>query len=80
MLYITDRNKYPLQLFLREVLVMNQAQNMLDASAEDMARQAMRAEGIKYSVIVVSSVPMLILYPFVQKFFVKGVMIGAIKG
>lgn len=80
MLYITDRNKYPLQLFLREVLVMNQAQNMLDASAEDMARQAMRAETIKYSVIVISSVPMLILYPFVQKFFVKGVMIGALKG
>ena len=80
MLYISDRSKYPLQLFLREVLIMNQAQNMLDASAEEMARQAMRAETIKYSVIVVSSVPMLILYPFVQKFFVKGVMIGALKG
>ena len=80
MLYISDRSKYPLQLFLREVLIMNQAQNMLGASAEEMARQAMRAETIKYSVIVVSSVPMLILYPFVQKFFVKGVMIGALKG
>ena len=45
-----------------------------------MARQAMRAETIKYSVIVVSSIPMLIMYPFVQRFFVKGVMIGAIKG
>jgi putative aldouronate transport system permease protein len=80
MMYINDRSKYPLQLFLREVLVMNQAQNMMDSSAEEMARQAMRAETIKYSVIVVSSVPMLILYPFVQKFFVKGVMIGALKG
>ena len=48
--------------------------------ADEMARQAMRAETIKYSVIVVSSIPMLIMYPFVQRFFVKGVMIGAIKG
>lgn len=80
LLYINTRAKYPLQLFLREVLVMNSMQTMMDAGAEDMARQAMRAETIKYSVIVVSSIPMLILYPFVQKFFVKGVMIGAIKG
>lgn len=80
MMFINDKPKWPLQLFLREVLVMNQAQNMLDSAAEDMARQAMRAETIKYSVIVVSSLPMLIIYPMVQKFFVKGVMIGAIKG
>jgi len=45
-----------------------------------MARQMMLAETIRYAVIVVSSVPMLVLYPFIQRFFVKGIMIGAIKG
>lgn len=80
MLYIDKRVLYPLQMFLREILVMNQAQNLMDSSAEEMARRVMRAETIKYSVVVVSSAPMLLIYPFIQKFFVKGVMIGAIKG
>ena len=57
-----------------------EAGDAVDMGADEMARAAMRAETIKYSVIVVSSIPMLILYPFVQKFFVKGVMIGAVKG
>ena len=70
----------PLQLYLRKVLTLNSSQNILEMGADEAARQAMRAETIKYSVIVVSSIPMLIIYPFVQKFFVKGVMIGAIKG
>jgi putative aldouronate transport system permease protein len=53
---------------------------MMDMASDEAARQAMRAETIKYAVIVVSSVPMLIIYPFVQRFFVKGVMIGSVKG
>jgi len=80
LLYITDRTKWPLQLYLREVLVSNSNQNLMDMSADEMARQAMRAETIKFSVIILSSVPMLIAYPFVQRFFVKGVMIGSVKG
>ena len=56
------------------------AVQLMEMGADEAARAAMRAETIKYSVIVVSSVPMLIIYPFVQKFFVKGVMIGAVKG
>ncbi len=80
LLYITDRTKWPLQLYLREVLVSNSNQNLMDMSADEMARQAMRAETIKYSVIILSSIPMLIAYPFVQRFFVKGVMIGSVKG
>ena len=80
LLYITSEDLQPLQLYLRKVLTLNNAQSLMQMGADEMARQAMRAETIKYSVIVVSSIPMLIMYPFDQRFFVKGVMIGAIKG
>ena len=80
LLYISDEKLAPLQLYLRKVLTLNNAQSLMEMGADEMARQAMRAETIKYSVIVVSSIPMLIIYPFVQRFFVKGVMIGAVKG
>ena len=80
LLYITSEDLQPLQLYLRKVLTLNNAQSLMQMGADEMARQAMRAETIKYSVIVVSSIPMLIMYPFVQRFFVTGVMIGAIKG
>ena len=80
LLYITSEDLQPLQLYLRKVLTLNNAQSLMQMGADEMARQAIRAETIKYSVIVVSSIPMLIMYPFVQRFFVKGVMIGAIKG
>lgn len=80
LLYITEESKQPLQLYLRKVLTINSAQSLMDMASDEAARQAMRAEVIKYSVIVVSSLPMLLLYPFVQRFFVKGVMIGSVKG
>ena len=80
MLYMTKKQYYPLQLVLKSVLV-DGSENMLDtADTEDVLRQIMLTESIKYAVIVVASVPMLIAYPFLQKFFVKGVMVGAIKG
>lgn len=80
LLYIQNRKLYPLQLFLREVLVINSQNNLMDTGSQEMAARAMRGETMKYSIIVLSSLPMLILYPFVQKFFVKGVMIGSVKG
>lgn len=80
LLYISDDKLAPLQLYLRKVLTLNNAQSLMTMGSDEMARQAMRAETIKYSVIVVSSIPMLVIYPFVQRFFVKGVMIGAVKG
>jgi len=80
LLYIQKRALYPLQLFLREVLVINSQNNLMDTGSQEMAARAMRGETMKYSIIVLSSLPMLILYPFVQKFFVKGVMIGSVKG
>jgi putative aldouronate transport system permease protein len=87
MIYLSDRNKYPLQVFLREILTLSQyqAQAMEEGgySIEEMQRMIQATETanlIKYGIIVVSALPMMILYPFVQKFFAKGVMIGAIKG
>lgn len=82
MLYLTSRDKFPLTLFLREILVLGQfTQGMESNLSSELASQlAERAELMKYSVIVVSCLPMIVLYPFVQKYFVKGVMIGAIKG
>ena len=74
----------PLTVFLREILVLNsfdgQQSTQLVGSAETMAALERRKEIMKYSLIVVASAPVMIAYPFVQKFFVKGVMIGAIKG
>ena len=80
LLYIREEVLQPLQLHLRKILILNSSQTMMDMASDEAARQAMRAETIKYAVIVVSSVPMLIIYPFVQRFFVKGVMIGSVKG
>lgn len=80
LLYINNRKLYPLQLFLREILIVNSQQSLMEANADEMARRAVKAEAMKYAVIVVSSLPMLIIYPFVQRFFVKGVMIGSVKG
>ena len=79
-LFLADQKIQPLQLYLRKVLTANNTQSLMEMGADEAARAAMRAETIKYAVIVVSSIPMLIIYPFVQKFFVKGVMIGAVKG
>ena len=81
LIYLTDKNKWPLQLFLRQILVANDV-SAVDggASVDEMARRAMRAETIKYAIVVLASVPMLIIYPFVQRYFVKGVMIGSVKG
>ncbi len=79
-LYITKRSLYPLQLVLRDILI----KNALDASGMDDSRTYADNQNIeellKYSLIVVSAFPVMCLYPFVQKHFVKGVMIGAIKG
>ena len=82
LMYIEDRNLQPLQIFLREILVLNQKIDM-NADIEELEAMVARvqmAQTMKYSLIVVASVPMLIIYPFVQKFFVKGVMIGSVKG
>lgn len=81
MLYISDGSKQPLQLYLREILLVTSSlANDTSMSAEEMMRLEEAARLVKYSVIVVSTAPILCIYPFVQKYFVKGVMIGSVKG
>lgn len=80
MIYLSDKNLYPLQIVLKNILVANSFDGNMMVNVDVMEKQRGLQELIKYSVIVVSSLPMLIIYPFVQKHFVKGVMIGAVKG
>ena len=83
LLYMSKRELYPLQLILREILVINEMGSsamMTVESAEAMAKMARVAELVKYAVMIVSSLPVLVAYPFLQRYFAKGVMVGAIKG
>lgn len=80
MIYIKDASRQPLQVVLRNIIIQNQIDPSTMADVETMQKQQGLSELLKYSLIVVSSVPMLLLYPLIQKHFVKGVMIGALKG
>jgi putative aldouronate transport system permease protein len=81
LIYLRDRDKFPLQMFLRDILVLNSVDtSMLGADIDEMQKQEGLRELLKYSVIILSSLPVLVMYPFVQKYFVKGVMIGSLKG
>ena len=81
MIYITDRNMLPLQLVLRNILLEGTRLGVEDIMQDEAAfARIMTAETMRYGAIIVSSVPVLLLYPFLQKYFVKGVMIGALKG
>lgn len=84
LIYLSDQNKYPLQLVLRSILITNEAA-LQQAATTAEARAALNAkkellEVMKYSLIIISSIPVLVLYPFIQRHFVKGVMIGSVKG
>lgn len=79
LLYLNDVNKQPLQLLLRNVLVQNDSIGMAMNLAQQMNRQELKTL-LQYSLIIVSSVPVMLLYPFIQKYFVKGIMMGSIKG
>ena len=80
MIYLNDADLQPLQLVLRKILIQNQPQQDMIGSATEMAEMAQLAELIKYSTIVISSLPLLIMYPFFQKYFDKGMMAGSLKG
>ena len=80
LIYLKSPHLYPLQLVLRDILVQNEVDpNMLVDVKDQAAREGLR-QLLKYSLIVISSLPLLAVYPFVQKHFVKGVMIGSLKG
>ena len=78
-LYLRNQDLFPLQIVLRDILL----QNSLEAVGGDltgMYEKVMRGETMKYALIIVASLPVILIYPFVQKYFVKGIMVGAIKG
>ncbi|MBR5986666.1 MAG: carbohydrate ABC transporter permease [Clostridia bacterium] len=84
-IYITDQTKWPLQLRLRQILILDSTQsldlqNMTLEDQMEMQHQAFLVTTMKYAIIFIACLPMLVLYPFVQKHFVKGVMIGSVKG
>ena len=78
MIYLQDRSKFPLQLFLREILLIN-INNANNAAGNDAADVLYLDTLVKYAMIIISTVPILCIYPFVQKYFMKGVMMGSIK-
>lgn len=83
MIYLRDQDLYPLQLVLRSILLLGDMADMIGADAEtqrEIMRMMQLKESMKYGIIVVSALPMLIMYPFFQRYFVKGVMVGALKG
>lgn len=80
LLYLKDRNKYPLSLVLREILLQGFGQEKAGTEVMDTVSDLLLYETLKYAVIIVSSAPMLALYPLLQRYFVKGVMVGSLKG
>jgi putative aldouronate transport system permease protein len=80
LLYLDASRLYPLQLVLRDILVLGNIDISMVKDFDEMVRKQGLADLLKYAVIVVASVPVMVLYPFIQRYFVKGVMIGAVKG
>ena len=84
LLYLYDKDYYPLQLVLRNILNANQLDlSNISGSGTDLANMVYRAnvaQSMKYSIVMVASIPLIIAYPFLQKYFAKGVMIGSVKG
>ena len=79
LLYFNDSSRYPLQMILRNILILNDSGSIQMSLAEQMSRQSLKTQ-MQYSLIIVSSIPVMILYPFIQKYFVQGIMVGSIKG
>ncbi len=81
MIYLNDKKLYPLQVFLREILIQNQLGDMSGgADTVNQAEMTLLYEALKFAVITVATLPIMCVYPFLQRYFVKGVMIGSIKG
>lgn len=80
LIYLNSADKYPLQLVIRSILIQTQMSATDATDIADIDARMKLAEAMKYGVIIVSTLPTLVLYPFVQKHFVKGVMIGSVKG
>ena len=83
-MFIQDSKYYPLQLVLRNILVKNQVSiEMGPTAGDDLAYLIQRAQqvvGMKYAIVIIASLPLLLLFPFAQKYFEKGTMVGSVKG
>ncbi len=80
MIFLKDLKMYPLQIVLRDILIMNSVTSTMTVNMSELILKQGLVDVLKYSLIVISSAPLLILYPFIQKYFVKGVMMGSMKG
>ena len=81
MIYLNDKSKFPLQLILREILLMaNVDFTKAAANPELYYKNQQLSESLRYGTIIISALPLMVLYPFIQKYFVQGVMIGSVKG
>lgn len=80
LIYLMDEKKMPLQIVLRNLLLIGQTSEMVTGDAKALAERKNMADQLKFCVIVVSAAPLMVVYPFLQKYFAKGVMIGAVKG
>lgn len=79
LIYLENQDKYPLQLVLRRILILNKVDPNIVSSIKEQAELARLSELMKYAAIVISSLPLLVMYPFFQKYFEKGVMVGSLK-
>ena len=80
MIYLNSASKQPLQLVLRSILIQNQPESGMISDMQSTAARAQLAELLKYATIIISSLPLLIMYPFFQKYFDSGIMVGSVKG
>ena len=80
MIYLNDSAKQPLQLVLRAILIQSKPEAGMIADMQSTAQRAQLAELLKYATIIISSIPLLVMYPFFQKYFDSGIMAGAVKG
>ncbi len=79
-IYLTSKELFPLQIVLRNILIMNQVDPAMIMDAKELAMRQGLINVLKYAIIVIASLPPLLIYPFVQKYFIQGIMIGSLKG
>ena len=82
MIYLRDRNLFPVQLYLREILIEERLKDEAEVLMDEISQgeRAVSGDIMQNAMIVISTAPILMIYPFLQRYFVKGVMIGALKG